>query len=60
MLVIRFIFLERPTMIMYNINNIRSLFGHKVDVDMIKNSPIVRFEADEREGLEGEEEDEEK
>lgn len=57
MLVIRFIFLERPTMIMYNIN---SLFGHKVDVDMLKNSPIVRFEADEREGLEGEEEDEEK
>jgi len=42
--------LERPTMIMYNINNIRTLFGHKVDMGMIKNAPICRFEADEEEG----------
>lgn len=32
--------LERPTMIKYGINNIRSLFGHKIDLEMIKNSNI--------------------
>ena len=42
--------LERPTMIKYRIDNIRNLFGHKVDMGMTKNAPICRFEtADEEE-----------
>jgi len=32
--------LERPTMILYGINNIRDLFGHKVDLGLIKINPI--------------------
>ncbi|CAA0807617.1 Probable phenylalanine--tRNA ligase alpha subunit [Striga hermonthica] len=32
--------LERPTMILYGIDNIRDLFGHKVDLDLIKR---IRF-----------------
>merc|ERR1719296_709877 len=36
--------LERPTMIKYRIDNIRNLFGHKVDLGMTKNAPICRFE----------------
>jgi phenylalanyl-tRNA synthetase alpha chain len=28
--------LERPTMIYYNIQNIRDLFGHKVEISSIK------------------------
>merc|ERR1711991_273485 len=32
--------LERPTMIKYGISNIRDLFGHKVDMNMIKTGPI--------------------
>ncbi|CAN1817841.1 Phenylalanine--tRNA ligase alpha subunit, cytoplasmic [Linum perenne] len=32
--------LERPTMILYGINNIRDLFGHKVDLDLIKENPL--------------------
>lgn len=35
--------LERPTMIQYNINNIRELFGHKIDIKDIKNNPICAF-----------------
>merc|ERR1712157_308040 len=36
--------LERPTMIKYRIDNIRNLFGHKVNLGMTKNAPICRFE----------------
>lgn len=36
--------LERPTMIKYRIDNIRNLFGHKVDMGLTKNAPICRFE----------------
>ncbi|KAJ2725547.1 Phenylalanyl-tRNA synthetase, beta subunit, cytoplasmic [Coemansia sp. Benny D115] len=36
--------LERPTMIKYNIPNIRSLFGHKVDLGMILNNPACRLD----------------
>lgn len=32
--------LERPTMILYGINNIRDLFGHKVDLKLIRSNPI--------------------
>mmetsp|Transcript_38043 Transcript_38043/g.65686 ORF Transcript_38043/g.65686 Transcript_38043/m.65686 type:complete len:214 (-) Transcript_38043:94-735(-) len=35
--------LERPTMIKYRIRNIRDLFGHKVDLNMMKESPLARF-----------------
>ncbi|CAL4967137.1 unnamed protein product [Urochloa decumbens] len=35
--------LERPTMILYGIDNIRDLFGPKVDFNLIKNSPICRL-----------------
>ncbi|KAF8974446.1 hypothetical protein BDZ97DRAFT_1911627 [Flammula alnicola] len=35
--------LERPTMIRYGINNIRTLVGHKVSIDGIENSPAVMF-----------------
>ncbi|PNY11964.1 putative phenylalanine-tRNA ligase alpha subunit-like protein [Trifolium pratense] len=35
--------LERPTMIMYGIDNIRDLFGHKVDLALIKKNPICRL-----------------
>lgn len=41
--------LERPTMIKYRIDNIRNLFGHKVDLGMTKNAPICRFEDAEEE-----------
>ncbi|CAM6113791.1 unnamed protein product [Calypogeia fissa] len=34
--------LERPTMILYNIDNIRELFGHKVDLEKVKSNPICR------------------
>jgi len=36
--------LERPTMILYNIDNIKTLVGHKVDVQMIKTNPIPRLD----------------
>ncbi|KAG4303922.1 hypothetical protein PORY_002666 [Pneumocystis oryctolagi] len=36
--------LERLTMIKYNINNIRNLLGHKVDLNMIQNSPAIRLD----------------
>lgn len=35
--------LERPTMILYGIDNIRDLFGHKVDLNLIKSNPICRL-----------------
>jgi len=35
--------LERPTMILYGIDNIRDLFGPKVDFNLIKNSKICRL-----------------
>jgi phenylalanyl-tRNA synthetase alpha chain len=35
--------LERPTMIKYGIDNIRELFGHKVDLKKTKAAPIARF-----------------
>jgi phenylalanyl-tRNA synthetase alpha chain len=35
--------LERPTMIRYGINNIRTLVGHKVPLDNIENSAAVLF-----------------
>ncbi|KAI0216758.1 Phenylalanyl-tRNA synthetase, beta subunit, cytoplasmic [Massospora cicadina] len=38
--------LERPTMIKYGIDNIRSLVGHKVDLGMIQNNPICRLDQD--------------
>jgi phenylalanyl-tRNA synthetase alpha chain len=34
--------LERPTMILYGIDNIRDLFGPKVDLGLIKINPICR------------------
>ncbi|KAI9323528.1 tRNA synthetases class II core domain (F)-domain-containing protein [Dichotomocladium elegans] len=36
--------LERPTMVKYNISNIRDLLGHKVRIDMIKEYPICRLD----------------
>ncbi|KAK0582143.1 hypothetical protein LWI29_021975 [Acer saccharum] len=38
--------LERPTMILYGIDNIRDLFGHKVDLGLIKRNPICRLGMD--------------
>ncbi|KAL9275755.1 Phenylalanine--tRNA ligase alpha subunit, cytoplasmic-like protein [Drosera capensis] len=38
--------LERPTMILYGIDNIRDLFGHKVDLWLIKRNPICRIGID--------------
>jgi len=35
--------LERPTMIKYRIDNIRTLFGHKCDIDQTNEAPICRF-----------------
>mmetsp|Transcript_40269 Transcript_40269/g.89432 ORF Transcript_40269/g.89432 Transcript_40269/m.89432 type:complete len:496 (+) Transcript_40269:146-1633(+) len=35
--------LERPTMILYGIDNIRDLFGHKVSLSMVKRNPICRL-----------------
>ncbi|KAF3638498.1 Phenylalanine--tRNA ligase alpha subunit [Capsicum annuum] len=35
--------LERPTMILYGIDNIRDLFGSKVDLSLIKRNPICRL-----------------
>ncbi|KAL4438203.1 hypothetical protein ABPG77_010564 [Micractinium sp. CCAP 211/92] len=35
--------LERPTMILYNIDNIRDLFGHKVSLSMVKQNPVCRL-----------------
>ncbi|EJF61276.1 phenylalanine-tRNA ligase [Dichomitus squalens LYAD-421 SS1] len=35
--------LERPTMIRYGINNIRTLVGHKVSLESVERSPAVSF-----------------
>ncbi|KAF8528964.1 tRNA synthetases class II core domain (F)-domain-containing protein [Hysterangium stoloniferum] len=35
--------LERPTMIRYGINNIRTLVGHKVSIESVEKSAAVRF-----------------
>lgn len=35
--------LERPTMIRYGIENIRDLFGHRVDLKAIQTNPICRL-----------------
>mmetsp|Transcript_14676 Transcript_14676/g.41749 ORF Transcript_14676/g.41749 Transcript_14676/m.41749 type:complete len:513 (-) Transcript_14676:159-1697(-) len=36
--------LERPTMIKYNISNIRELVGHKLDLNFVENHAIVRLD----------------
>ncbi|CAA6668221.1 unnamed protein product [Spirodela intermedia] len=41
-----FLLLNRPTMILYGIDNIRDLFGHKVDLNLIKENPICRLGMD--------------
>ena len=35
--------LERPTMIMYGIDNIRDLFGSKMQIGAVKNNSICRL-----------------
>lgn len=35
--------LERPTMILYKIGNIRDLFGHKVSLGVVRSNPICRL-----------------
>jgi phenylalanyl-tRNA synthetase alpha chain len=35
--------LERPTMILYGIDNIRDLFGHKVSLSMVRRNGICRL-----------------
>ena len=35
--------LERPTMVLYGIDNIRELFGVKVDLNMIQKNPLCRM-----------------
>ena len=35
--------LERPTMIKYGYNDIRKLFGHRIDLDLTRSHPIVRW-----------------
>lgn len=35
--------LERPTMIKYSLDNIRELFGHKVDLKSVATNPIARY-----------------
>lgn len=35
--------LERPTMIKYKIDNIRELVGHKVNIQMVQESPLCLF-----------------
>lgn len=38
--------LERPTMIKYNLSNIRELLGHKTDLNFIKRNAAVRLDKD--------------
>lgn len=40
--------LERPTMIMYGYDNIRDLCGHRINLQMVANSPICRLEKAEK------------
>jgi phenylalanyl-tRNA synthetase alpha chain len=35
--------LERPTMILYGIDNIRDLFGHRVSLSTVRHNPICRL-----------------
>jgi phenylalanyl-tRNA synthetase alpha chain len=35
--------LERPTMILYGIDNIRDLFGHRVSLAMVRSNPVCRL-----------------
>jgi len=35
--------LERPTMILYGIDNIRDLFGHRVSLAMVRQNPVCRL-----------------
>lgn len=35
--------LERPTMILYDVDNIRDLFGTKVNLSMIKSNPVCKL-----------------
>ena len=35
--------LERPTRIMYGIDNIRDLFGSKMQISSVKNNPVCRL-----------------
>ncbi|XP_067829150.1 phenylalanine--tRNA ligase alpha subunit [Heptranchias perlo] len=37
--------LERPTMIKYGINNIRELVGHRVNLQMVYDSPVCRLDS---------------
>lgn len=36
--------LERPTMIKYGINDIRTLVGHKVDLNHVRTAAAIRFD----------------
>lgn len=38
--------LERPTMIKYQVQNIRELLGHKVSLDFIESNPAARLDED--------------
>ena len=38
--------LERPTMIKYGLNNIRDLFGSKVNMQMVYDNAICRLDKD--------------
>lgn len=38
--------LPSPTMIKYGINNIRELVGHKVNLQMVYDSPLCRLDAE--------------
>ena len=38
--------LERPTMKKYGYTNIRDLFGHKIDLNLVRSHPIVRWDVD--------------
>ncbi|KAG1688539.1 hypothetical protein DVH05_003630 [Phytophthora capsici] len=35
--------LERPTMIKYRLNNIRDLFGHKIDLEQTRSAKLYRY-----------------
>lgn len=37
---------QSPTMIKYGINNIRELVGHKVNLQMVYDSPLCRLDAE--------------
>ena len=35
--------LERPTMIQYNVHDIRTMIGHEVEVKTVRNNPFCLF-----------------